>query len=451
MKYILSIYDTLTKQKKKINFLEKNRRCINIYVCGITPYDHAHVGHARCYVSYDILIRLIRFFNGNTTYIQNITDVNDKIFDKAISWYNDPSRYLEVANFYHNNFRSLLSQLGCLSPDFYPRVSESIQEIIHLIQKIIDYGYAYKTNDGVYFKTAKYKEYGILSQREITNEKNISRLEDTYEKTSESDFALWKITNTTPYFASPWGNGLPGWHIECSAMIKKSFGENKLDIHGGGMDLLFPHHENEKAQSECCSNMPLTDIWMHVAFINVNKEKMSKSKGNSFYLQDIINQFDPMVFRLYLLMHHYNSPIEFDLEAIKSVNETYQSLISIFINDNTMQTKDYNAHFADPLIDEIYQLLFDNLNTAAVIGLIFKNKNNIKQNRQLSWQIEKIVKYILGLSLHNSHNAINPYSPEIQDLIEERELARKNKNFLRADEIRKILIQLGVSINDTKL
>lgn len=451
MKYILSIYDTLSKKKKDINLLEKKNESINIYVCGITPYDHTHVGHARCYISYDILVRLIRYFNCKTTYIQNITDVNDKIFDKAIDWYNDVNQYIKVADFYHTEFKSLLNQLGCINPDFYPRVSDSINEIINCIKKIIEAGYGYETNDGVYFKVNAFKEYGKLSQRLITDAKNITRLENIHEKNSGLDFVLWKKTNQSIFFSSPWGNGLPGWHIECSAMIKKSFGLNQLDIHGGGMDLLFPHHENEKAQSECCSNQSLTNIWMHVAFININKEKMSKSKGNSFYIKDIINKFDPMVFRLYILMHHYGSPIEFDLNAIEKINDTYNNLISIFSNHNIKENQLIKTLHNNNLLNEIYGLLLDNLNTAAVIGLIFKNKNIIKNDIQLSYEIEKILKYILGLSLTRSHNQIREYPQEIKALIEKRELARKNKNFIEADEIKKILMDLNIIINDKKL
>jgi cysteinyl-tRNA synthetase len=451
MKYILSIYDTLNKRKKDINLLEKQNESINIYICGITPYDHTHVGHARCYISYDVLVRLIRYFNCKATYVQNITDINDKIFDKAINWYGDVNQYIKVADFYHTEFKSLLNYLGCITPDFYPRVSDSINEIINYIKIIIDAGFGYETNDGVYFKVSAFKDYGKLSQRISNDENNITRLDNTHEKNNELDFVLWKKTNNSIYFSSPWGDGLPGWHIECSAMIKKSFGESQLDIHGGGMDLLFPHHENEKAQSECCSNKPLTNIWMHVAFININKEKMSKSKGNSFYIKDIINKFDPMVFRLYILMHHYGSPIEFNLNAIEKIKDTYNNLISIFSDNNTKENPLIETLYDSNLLNEIYELLLDNLNTAAVIGLIFKNKNIIKNNIQLSYEIKKIIKYILGLSLTPSHSEKKEYPKEIHQLIEQREAARKNKNFIEADRIRKMLIDLNIVINDKKL
>ncbi len=452
MKYILSIYDSLSKKKKHIDLSERKKNPINIYVCGITPYDHAHIGHARCYISYDVLIRLIRFLGYKITYIQNITDVNDKIFNKSLELYNDEEKYLEVANFYHKEFQLLLNQLGCISPDYFPRVSQSINDIINLIEKIINNGNAYETNDGIYFKVNSFDKYGELSNRITLDKENISRIEDLHEKNNNDDFVLWKKINKKPFWPSPWGNGRPGWHIECSAMIKKSFGEQQLDIHGGGMDLLFPHHENEKAQSECCSKNPLTSIWMHIAFINVNKEKMSKSSGNSFYLKDIVNKFDPMVFRLYLLMHHYTCPIEFNINEIDKINETYNNLITIFnennFNENNFNNKDLNHE----LLNEIYQLILDNLNTAAVIGLIFKNKNIIKNNPPLNFEIKKIIKYILGLSLEKKiNNAISINNQEIEALIKERETARQNKDFKRADEIRKILNEMGISINDSKI
>lgn len=447
MNYILSIYDTLTKKKKYINLVEKKKSSINLYVCGITPYDSAHVGHARCYVSYDILVRLVRYFGYQITYVQNITDVNDKIFLKAVDYYNDVTRYKEIADFYHNEFQNSLLELACLSADYYPRVSDSIDDIIHLIKKIIYSGHAYETDDGVYFNVNSYKKYGELSQRLIVDDNNISRINDLYFKNTEFDFVLWKKNNSGVCWDSPWGKGLPGWHIECSAMVRKSFGEVSLDIHGGGMDLLFPHHENEKAQSECCLNYPLSNIWMHVAFINVNKEKMSKSSGNSFYLKDIMNSVNPMVFRLYLLMHHFGSPIEFELSHIIKLEDVYNNLISLFnINEEIDLPNNYNHY----LLKNIYTLLLDNLNTAAVIGLVFKNKLIINSDKLLKAAIKNIFQYILGLSLEKiKKNFLN--DDFIKNLILQRELERKNKNFVKADAIRLQLLELGINIQDDKI
>lgn len=450
----LFLYDTFSKEKRVFDISLFNDSPLLLYVCGITPYDHSHIGHARCYVTYDILVRLIRFFNSKVTYVQNITDVNDKITQKAIDQYGDPLKYLEIANHYHTLFSENLQKIGCLKPDFLPRVSTSISSIIDLIALIIKNGYAYETEDGVYFNVEKYSPYGALSHRKNT-EHNLSRIEDEHQKKNELDFALWKKTDRGPLWSSPWGNGVPGWHIECSAMINENFGNKKIHIHGGGADLIFPHHENEKAQTECCHPYSLTDIWMHVAFINVNSTKMSKSLGNCFYIKDIIEKYDPIAFRFYLLMHQYTSPIEFNFDALKAAESSYKQIIKFFNNDNNSQENIFElskTQEESKILSEIYEFLSDNLNTAALIGFFFKNQNIIKDSTFLYKTTKSIFKYILGLSLLPIEaKEIVTYTPEIIELIKEREQARQAKNFTRADEIKKKLILLGISINDKKI
>jgi cysteinyl-tRNA synthetase len=450
MEKILFIYDSLSKEKQEI--ILNPEKSINLYVCGITPYDHCHIGHARCYIVYDLLVRLIRFFNCKITYVQNITDVNEKITIKAKNLYGDSLKFLDIAKFYYKEFKILMNKLNCIAPDHSPKVSESINEIISLINQIIKSGHAYQTNDGVYFNVKSYSKYGELSDRYTKNKHNQSRIDQLHEKKNKDDFALWKNTTEYPFFESPWGKGVPGWHIECSAMIEKAFKSEQLTIHGGGIDLLFPHHENEKAQTECCLNKKITQIWMHVAFIMNNKEKMSKSLGNCFFLKDILEKHNPMVLRFYFLMHNYHCPIEFDIESINSAKNGYYNLIDILsINNlNSIQNNNINQN-NNSLLNEIYDLILDNINTAALIGLIFKNKQLIKNDIYLIIEIRKIVKYILGLSLEKITNIIYEYSDEIKKLIEERIIARNNKDFKKADELRKILENLGIIINDLKL
>lgn len=447
----LFLYDTLSKEKKVLDISSFTENPLLIYVCGITPYDHSHIGHARCYVTYDILVRLVRFFNSKVTYVQNITDVNDKITQKAIHQYNDPLKYLEVANHYHTLFSDNLQKIGCLKPDFLPRVSTSIPAIIDLISLIMEKGYAYQAEDGVYFNVEKYSSYGALSQRKKI-EHNVSRIQEEYHKKNELDFALWKKTDQEPSWSSPWGKGVPGWHIECSAMIDKTFEQKKIHIHGGGADLIFPHHENEKAQSECCRDYALTDIWMHVAFININSTKMSKSLGNCFYIHEIMKRHDPMVFRFYLLMHQYTSPIEFNLDALQGAESSYKQIIKFFNNSNEANSCELATEGNIHILSKMYEFLSDNLNTAALIGFFFKHQEVILKDAFLYKKCKSIFKYILGLSLLPLEiEEAAQYTPQIMQLIEEREQARKAKNFTRADEIKKQLILQGIPINDKKV
>lgn len=451
--FSLFLSDSLSKSKKEF-FCPKKilDKPINIYVCGITPYDHAHIGHARCYVTFDILVRLIRYFDGKVTYVQNVTDVNEKIFDKALAEYGDESYFQCISNRYFEEFRKLLQSMGCLNADYYPHVSQSIAAIISLIQDIISAGYGYEKEDGVYFDVTKYREYGQLSQRTIDIEM-ISRLEGKFEKKSDYDFVLWKKnSNSTVSWDSPWGKGLPGWHIECSAMIKDAFQGESLDLHGGGLDLIFPHHENERAQSECASCKPLAHVWMHVAFMQINNDKMSKSLGNSIYLKDMLTQYDPMVLRFYFLMHHYKAPINFSYVALDSAKKAYQSFVSIF--ENIELSDSHLSESEERIFDEICASLFDDLNTSLAIGIIFKYKEEIIKNKPLYNKIKKIIQYVLGLSLikEESIQTEQCYSEEVQLLLVERQNAREEKNFIKADEIRKKLLAMGVDcIVDEKL
>jgi cysteinyl-tRNA synthetase len=458
MAYPLFLSDSLTKSKKI--FFDPNTLSddpLNIYVCGITPYDHAHIGHARCYVSYDLLVRFVRFYNRKITYIQNITDVNEKIFEKAASQLGSEKFFKIIAQKYFLEYKSLLESLGCLNADLYPRVSDSIEEIIDFISNIISAGYAYETDDGVYFKASQFSSYGALSQRKIDSKSQlVTRLENKFEKEHSYDFVLWKKNPTAEIsWESPWGKGLPGWHIECSTMIRSAFNGQSLDVHGGGLDLLFPHHENERAQSECLDcQKPLTKIWMHVAFMQINNEKMSKSLNNSILLKDILKEYDPMVLRFYFLMHHYKSPMQFDYQSLSNTTKSYHSFIDIFEKESPILPEQLGPSITmnSAIIDEINKFLSDDLNTSAAIGLIFKHKEEISANFALKKEIKEMVLYILGLNLikkekENNHN----YSEEIESLISAREEARAQKNFVKADEIKKILIEKGISITDKKL
>jgi cysteinyl-tRNA synthetase len=445
MKKTILLTETLSTNKKSI--LKNNDR-ITLYVCGITPYDYAHIGHGRCYVVFDVLVRTMRYFDYEITYCRNITDLDDKLINKAKLLYNNPLKFIDIANEFYKHFLNDLNNLNCIRPDYEPKVTNSIQEIIVFIEKLIKDGYAYTINNDVYFEIEKYKDYGDLSKRNLDEQISGARISINNDKKNPLDFVLWKGSEEEPYWESPWGKGRPGWHIECSVMSNNAFGKT-IDIHGGGMDLIFPHHENEKAQSECHNKTKFVNIWMHCAFININKQKMSKSLGNSIFLKDLIEKYGAMEFRYYILSHSYISPIDFCFENIESFAKSYKTLKNLFAETNF----DISFKYEHKLIDEINNHLCDDLNTAAVFGLIFKNIELIKKDENLKKMLKKILSFSLGFNFNENDDkkANKNYSEEILDLINKRNEARKYKDFNEADRIRDILIEKGIEINDNKL
>lgn len=448
MKNGLHITDSLTKEKKKFLLCDAD---IKMYVCGVTPYDDAHIGHGRCYVMYDLLVRLIRFFNFKITYVRNVTDINEKLENRAFFEFGDKKKFSLIAERYYSVFKKNMNQLNCLDPDFSPKVTESFIDIIDFIAELLSKGFAYEKDDGIYFNVEKFSSYGELSGRMNQNEKDtVSRLVDLHKKKNNLDFVLWKKHTELPYWNSPWGLGSPGWHIECSAMIKKSFKTNTIDIHGGGIDLMFPHHENEKAQTECLTNQPLAKVWMHVAPVQINNQKMSKSFGNSVTLNSLFDRFDPMVLRFYFLMHNYNTPMEFIEDHLHGIKKNYAQVEEILTKESFLENK--ISSLGNKIIEKIYYFLCDDFNTAAVIGLFFKNKKEIEKNKELNKKVKEIFQFIFGLNLLGKSFSVREtnISSDIQLLIEERENARAKKDFLRADELRDILKEKGYEVKDKK-
>jgi cysteinyl-tRNA synthetase len=443
------LFDSLSQSKKEV-FSFSDKKKVSLYVCGITPYDHAHIGHARCYVVFDLFVRLIRYHGGCVTYIQNITDVNEKIFDRALQEYGSRRFFYKIADRYHGEFVSLLETLGCVRPDLTPKVSSLMSAIITFIEDLLREGFAYETMHGVYYDVKKFTSYGSLSKRlEEENNESIESRVDTEGKKNREDFVLWKKNSSEAAFCSPWGEGFPGWHIECSAMIRESFGAKTVDIHGGGIDLLFPHHENERAQSQCLLKEPFVSLWAHVAYIKIKNQKMSKSLNNSIYLKDVYTSFSPMVLRFYLLIHHYSSPIEFAWEELKAAEKSYKKLVALLSSHE--EYSDQSETENDFLLKEIESLLLDNLNTAAAIGLLFKHKKIIMNDSCIKRKIALFLRDILGLDLRPiPDEAVAPLSSEIKKLIEEREQAREKKDFKRADEIRDFLVAQGIVFTDKK-
>ncbi|MBD3270908.1 MAG: cysteine--tRNA ligase, partial [Elusimicrobia bacterium] len=318
---MLKIYNTLTRKKQTLG--KKPGQTITLYVCGITPYDKVHLGHARCYVFFDVLNRYLRYSGYTVKYIQNYTDIDDKIIERARS----SGRSIgELADENIGDYESKIKRLNIIPADAYPRATSEISNIIQLVQKLIDAKHAYISQGDVYFDVQSFTGYGKLSRRDVDQLKQGARVEVSAAKKNPLDFALWKKAKEgEPSWESPWGTGRPGWHIECSSMSMSRLGET-IDIHGGGQDLIFPHHENEIAQSEAATGKPFVRIWMHNGFVTVNQEKMSKSLGNFFTLEDIFKKYDPMVVRLFLVSQHYRSPIDFSDTKLDEIRRTYENL-----------------------------------------------------------------------------------------------------------------------------
>ena len=449
MKNRLFLKNTLNQHKNE--FFSLSPDTVFLYVCCITPYDYAHIVHGRCYVTFDVLYRLLLFLGYNVTYCRNFTDIEDKLLAKAEKEYGDSSRYKEISQKFMNAYQEDMQKLNCLSPNKEPLVTEHIPEIIHFIEELIALKKAYVVDGSVYFSIESFPEYGKLSKRNRDDLLSGARVAIREDKHDALDFALWKAEKDEAKVSwpSPWGNGRPGWHIECSALSRKYLG-SQIDIHGGGMDLVFPHHENEIAQTESLTGLEFSRYWVHNAFVRINKEKMSKSLHNFFSLREVFERYNPMLIRYYILMHHYGSPLDFAFEDIDSAAKSYQRLAKFFQNYQLMSLEEFkqkapHSIFAQKLIDA----LSDDLNTAAFWGIIFEHiKNSTQENAELA---KAAVIYLLGITLELLPEKTVILTKEIEDLIVAREQARTEKDWKKADFLRDQLKNLGFDTQDKKI
>lgn len=441
----LTLYNTLTAFKEP--FVVQNNK-VTMYVCGITPYDYAHLGHGRCYVTFDVLYRLLTFLGYTVTYGRNFTDIDDKLIARAEKEFNDPTQYLLLADRFIASFHEDMKTLACLPPDYEPRVTTHIEPIIKFVEGLVAAGKAYVTPLGdVYFSIRSFPSYGKLSKRSLEDLQAGARVSVRADKQDPLDFALWKSADAAPGWESPWGFGRPGWHIECSAMSAEYLGET-LDIHAGGMDLIFPHHENEIAQSEGLHDKPFVRYWLHNAFVRINEEKMSKSLGNYITLRDVCKKFHPMVIRYYYLIHHYRSPLDFNAESIESASKAYQRLCNAF--EDIPPASSAELHQSDsPLLHSLMTALCDDLTVAKFLGILFDALKELGPN-ELSL-VKGLLINVLGLSMVPLPKEEVVITPAIQKLLEEREKAREAKDWNRADELRDELRLLGIEVQDTKL
>jgi len=443
----IMLSNTFTGQKEEFKTLTPHT--VKMYVCGITPYDLTHIGHGRCYVSFDLLYRLLKFFDYNVTYCRNLTDIDDKILKKARELFGGVDRYSDVTAPMIQSFHDDMHKLNNLPPDHEPRATEAIDEIITFIQGLINAGKAYQTNGDVYFSIESFPEYGKLSKHKLEDLRAGSRVDISKIKHNPLDFALWKAEPDETFWKSPWGWGRPGWHIECSAMSNKYLGK-QFDSHGGGQDLIFPHHENEIAQSESLFGVPMAQFWIHNGFVKIDKEKMSKSLGNIISLKEIFKQFDPMVLRYYFITHHYKAPIDFSFDGLEAAQKAYQRLCKIFdAIDCTEKELDVRPGQLE-IVNEMLDLLTDDLNTPGMLGVLFENLDTIKENRKMLCVVKGLLQKVLGLVLEPLPEKEVAMTPEIEALIKQREEARIAKDWAKADAIRDKLREIGVEVKDVK-
>lgn len=457
----MKIYNTLTRQKEEFVPIKEGE--VSIYVCGPTVYNFFHIGNARPFVVFDTLRKYMEFSGYKVKFVQNFTDVDDKIINRARE---EGITAPEVSEKYIGEYYKDAASLNVRKADVHPRVSEHIGEIIGFVKTLVDKGYAYEADGDVYFSTRKFEEYGKLSKQNIDDLEAGARIAIGEVKKDPLDFALWKARKTEDEIAwkSPWGMGRPGWHIECSAMSKKHLGDT-IDIHAGGQDLQFPHHENEIAQSECCNGVPFAHYWMHNGYITIDNEKMSKSKGNFFTVRDILKEYSGEVMRFFLLSGHYRSPINFSdalmeqakngLGRMENCKENLNHLAKTGAEGDITETgKEALAGYAK-YKDEFIKAMDDDLNTADAISAIFELvtaiNTAVKDGATKAFAKESIKALmelcdVIGLLQQEVEEEIDP---EIQKLVDERQAARKAKDFARADEIRDILKEKGITLKDT--
>jgi cysteinyl-tRNA synthetase len=441
---MLHITNTLTQKKEIFNAPDHK---VTMYVCGITPYDYSHIGHGRVYVSFDVVYRLLSLLGYSVTYCRNFTDIDDKLIAKAQQRWNDGLRYKEIANEFIAAYEQDMKRLGCKNPDMQPRVTDHIPQIIACITRLIAAGKAYVVDNDVYFSIPSFPAYGALSKQKLDDLRAGARVEINDKKRDVLDFALWKGEKEGTFWQSPWGWGRPGWHIECSALAHYYLGEH-IDLHAGGQDLIFPHHENEIAQSEGMFGAPFARYWAHNGFVTVNQEKMSKSLGNFFTLREVFNQFDPMVVRFYILSHHYRAPLEFSYTDMQGFEKSYKKLCRL-LSDVQSYSHMTPECMTFPLIKALLEMLTDDLNTPGMFGVLFDNIDALRDVPQAQ-AVKTFLQQILGLSLEPIAEKTVEITPIIAQLLKEREQARVEKNYARADELRIKLQELGVSVQDKK-
>ncbi len=458
----MKIFNTLTREKEELIPLTEGE--FKIYACGPTVYNFIHIGNARPLCVFDVMRRYLEYRGNKVNFVQNFTDIDDKIIRRANE---EGVTFQDISEKYIEEFWTDAKGMNVREATTHPKATENIGEIIDIVSTLIDKGYAYEVNGDVYFSTKKFAEYGKLSHQPLEDLEAGARINVGEVKREPMDFALWKSAKPgEPYWESPWGHGRPGWHIECSAMVRRYLGET-IDIHCGGQDLVFPHHENEVAQSECCNGKPFARYWMHNGFITVDKVKMSKSLGNFFTVRDVAEQYGYEPIRYLMISCQYRSPINYSFDAIAQCKASLERLYTCRNNlDFALKNAVEEAGEKDAEIialidgkkDKFIEAMEDDLNTGEALGAVFELVRDINTNVNEGVKSKALVEYaakifdelmdVLGL-LYNRNKEDKSLDDEIEALITARNDARKNKNWAEADRIRDELKAQGIVLEDT--
>ena len=449
----MRLHNSYSNKVEEFIPIEENK--VKMYVCGPTVYDYAHLGHARCYITWDVLYRYLKFKGYNVTYCRNVTDVDDKILKKAEKEHKTPE---EVSQYWYKQFANSMKALNTLKPDIEPFATKTLGEMIAMVKDLINKGFAYEANGDVYFRVKKFPQYGYLSKQPIDQLESGARIEVGEHKEDPLDFALWKKDEKFGY-KSPWGVGRPGWHIECSAMSRKYLGKT-IDIHAGGADLIFPHHENEIAQSECANGCKFVNYWLHNGFVTINKEKMSKSLGNFLTIDDLLKKYDANTIRFFILTNHYRMPVEFSDEVLSSAQAGVKRMLNAKRTpiDEKLDIAETEAY------KQFVESMDDDLNTSKALAVLFDLAGRANKDEKNAFTILYKLATVLGFSFDKAElsdeelsNAIKHVSEilcesftSMEALIAYRKEARANKNWEVADKIRIALDECGIVLKDSK-
>ncbi len=457
----MKLYNTLTKRKEEFQPIEEGK--VKMYVCGPTVYNYIHIGNARPMIIFDTVRRYMEYKGFEVNFVSNFTDVDDKIIKKAIE---EGVSAFEISTRYIAECKKDMESLNVRPATKHPLATEEIGGMLEMIQTLIDKGFAYVKDGSVYFRTKRFEEYGKLSKKNLEDLEAGKRIAVEEQKEDEMDFVLWKPQKEgEPFWVSPWGKGRPGWHIECSVMAKKYLGE-EIDIHAGGEDLIFPHHENEIAQSEACNEKPFAKYWLHNGFLNIENKKMSKSLGNFFTVREIGEKYDLQVLRFFMLSAHYRSPLNFSADLMESSKNGLDRILTAVENLKHLHEASTVLELSSEEVDKLkvskeYRNKFeaamdDDFNTADAVSAVFElvkfaNSNTSAENskqylKELYEEIKKLCD-ILGILVDRKKEILDD---DIEALIAQRQDARKSKNFARADEIRDELLAQGIILEDTR-
>ena len=446
----MKIFNTLSGQKEEFRPIETNT--VRMYVCGMTVYDDTHIGHARTFLSFDLIVRYLRSIDYEVSYVRNITDVDDKIISRAKQLNLSPS---ELTQKYIDSMHEDFESLGMIKPDLEPRATDNISSIISLIETLIKKGHAYESDSDVYFSVESFDSYGKLSGRNLDDMLSGARVDIDLDKKNPSDFVLWKKDTEGLKWDSPWGPGRPGWHIECSAMSMDALGET-FDIHGGGSDLKFPHHENEIAQSECVTGKEFAKLWMHTGSLRIDSEKMSKSLGNFITVKEALGSNSPEVLRFFLISSHYRSPLNYSNESIHEARNALDRLYNSIKDLNYKNTDYIKSEFTD----RFHNAMKDDFNTPLAISILFeiakeinsfkKEEKNEEANSLASelYNLSRIIGLLEESPKKYFQTGISVSDEDIQNLISKRNQARLNKDFDLSDKIRDDLLDMGITLED---